>query len=50
MLNSLDKITDSIGKIEQSLSRMESRHEQDIGQLKNQVKNLEDKIDQKGGT
>ena len=50
MLNSLDKITASIAKIEQSLTKMETRHEQDIKDLKNQMHSLEDKItDHKGG-
>jgi uncharacterized protein YydD (DUF2326 family) len=49
MLDSMDKITESLSKIENSLNKMESRHEADIGQLKNQMQNLEDKIDHMGG-
>lgn len=49
MLNSLDKITESLDKLEKSLSKMETRHEQDIGQIKDQMHNLEFKIDHMGG-
>jgi hypothetical protein len=49
MLDSMDKITDSLGKIEVSLNKMESRHEQDIAQLKDQMNSLEHKMDHIGG-
>lgn len=50
MLNSMDAITQSLSKIEISLNKMESRHEQDITQLKDQMDVLEHKIDHMGGS
>ena len=49
-LNSMDAITQSLSKIEISLNKMESRHEQDITQLKDQMDVLEHKIDHMGGS
>ncbi|MDD3415500.1 MAG: hypothetical protein PHY47_16070 [Lachnospiraceae bacterium] len=50
MLNSMDQITSSLSKIEISLNKMESRHESDITQIKDQMHNLEHKIDHMGGS
>lgn len=51
MVDSMREITVSLSKIENSLNKMESRHETDIRQIKAQMETMEgkiDRIDQKG--
>ncbi|MCM1193353.1 MAG: hypothetical protein NC123_16365 [Butyrivibrio sp.] len=45
MVDSMREITASLSKIETSLNKMESRHETDIRQLKDQMETMEGKID-----
>lgn len=52
MVDSMREITASLSKIETSLTKMESRHETDIMQIKAKMETMEgkiDRIDQKGG-
>lgn len=48
MVDSMREITVSLSKIENSLNRMESRHETDIRQIKAQMETMEGKIGRKG--
>lgn len=51
MVDSMREITVSLSKIETSLTKMETRHETDIRQIKEQMETMEgkiDRIDQKG--
>lgn len=49
MMNTMDQISRSMQKIENSLGKMETRHELDIKRLHDQMHSLEQKIDNIGG-
>ncbi len=48
MMSSLEKMSESMEKIQLAIGNMEVRHEADIGQIKDQMNKLESKIDKIG--